>query len=228
MTTQVHSLNLGIAHVYLVETGQGLYLVDTGGPGMAGRILHHMQTLRRLDLRLIFITHAHMDHYGSAAELRRRTGAPLAIHRLDAEAMAHGETHVGSARGRGHIGKLFLPLADRLLPAEPTQPDLLLEDGQSLEAYGLDASVIHSPGHTPGSACLFVESRLAFVGDLISAGLHPHVQSFYAQDWSLLPASLRRVQILSPEWVYTGHGFRPLDGEAFQLLARRYLSAHEV
>lgn len=228
MTTQVHSLNLGIAHVYLIETRQGLYLVDTGGPGMAGRIVRKIQALRRDDLRLIFITHAHMDHYGSAADVRRRTGAQLAIHTLDAGAMVRGETDVGHARGRGRLARFFLPLADRLLPAEPALADLLVEDGDSLEAYGLDAIVVHTPGHTPGSACLLVEGRLAFVGDLISAGLRPHVQSFYAQDWSMLPASLRRVQALSPEWVYTGHGFRPLSGEAFQALARKYIASHEV
>jgi glyoxylase-like metal-dependent hydrolase (beta-lactamase superfamily II) len=215
---QVHSLRLGLGCAYLLEAPQGLILVDSGSSRQEHRVLQAMQRLGRSDLRLIFITHAHLDHYGSAAALRRRTGAPVAIHRLDASAMARAQTNVGQVRSYGRLVRQILPLAELLLRPTPLEADLLLEDGDDLGIDGLPARVLHAPGHTPGSACLIVQDRLAFAGDLISTTSRPHVQQLYAQDWSLIPTSLARLQALRLEWVYPGHGQYPLRGDALQKL----------
>ena len=163
---RVHSMTLGMARAYLVENQRGLLLVDAGSPGQGGRVQHLMGELGRDDLRLIFITHAHLDHYGSAAALRRATGAPVAIHRQDARAMHSGETPLGAVRGRGVIIKRLLPVLMPLFGLEPTPADLILEDNQDLREFGFPATVIHTPGHTPGSCCLLLEGRYAFAGDL--------------------------------------------------------------
>ena len=219
MSLRVHDISMRMARAYLIESDAGLVLVDAGLPGYEQSVLRRMRALGRDDLRLIFITHAHLDHYGSAAALRRITGAPIAIHSADGDAMARGATPIRSARGRGQLTQALLPLLDRCLRPEPTTPDLLLGDGDDLRACGLDASLLHTPGHTPGSSCLIVEGRLAFAGDLLSTMGRPHVQDIFADDWSLVPASLARLQALRPEWVYPGHGRRPLSREAFQYLA---------
>ena len=107
MPLQVHDISMGMVQAYLIQSEAGLVLVDAGMPRYERRVMRRMQALGRDDLRLIFITHAHLDHYGSAAALRRLTGAPVAIHRADADAMSRGETPIRSARSRG---KLLLPL----------------------------------------------------------------------------------------------------------------------
>jgi glyoxylase-like metal-dependent hydrolase (beta-lactamase superfamily II) len=85
MIIQVHPLKLGFFfQAYLIETPDGLFLVDCGMPGHEKTILRAMQRLGRQDLKLIFITHAHVDHAGSAAALKRLTGVQVAVHRLDA------------------------------------------------------------------------------------------------------------------------------------------------
>ncbi len=220
MSLQIHNIPMGMAPAHLIESDAGLVLVDAGLPHYEHRVLRRMRTLGRDDLRLIFITHAHLDHYGSAAALRRLTGTPIAIHRADGDAMTRGETPIRSARGRGRLLLALLPLFEPVLRPEPTPPDLLLDDGSDPRAYGfdLDAVVLHTPGHTPGSSCLILEGRLAFVGDLLSTTGRPSVQRFFADDWSLIPDSLARLQALRPEWVYTGHGRRPLRGDALQRL----------
>ena len=210
---------MGTSAAYLIESERGLTLVDAGWPRYQRRVLKKMQALGRDDLTLIFITHAHLDHYGSAASLRRLTGAPVAIHRADAEAIAQGETPVGSVRGwSGRLMWQLLRLGEPLLRLEPTPADIVLEDGDSLDTYGLDAEVLHTPGHTPGSACLIVERRVAFVGDLLSTSGRPRVQHSYAHDWSLISTSLARLKALEPEWVYAGHGRHPLSGAGLQRL----------
>ena len=219
MTARVHSIPVRMARAYLIESEAGLVLVDTGAPHSEQRVLQKMRALGRDDLRLIFITHAHLDHYGSAAALRRLTGAPIAVHRADGEAMGRGETPLGSVRGRGRLGQALLPLLEPWARPEPTKADHLFDDGDDLRAYGLEAVVVHTPGHTPGSSCLFVEGRLAFVGDLVSETGRPHVQRFYADDWKLIPASLARLQALRPERVFAGHGRSPFRREGLQDLA---------
>jgi len=212
-----------MAQAYILESMDGLILVDAGSKGFERRVFKSLQNLDHRDLRLIFITHAHLDHYGSAAALRRLTNAPIAIHRLDASAMSRGETPLGSARRRGRLVKMLLSVFKPLMSLEPTTADHLLDDGESLESFGLDARLIHLPGHTSGSACLLVEGRLAFVGDLVSTKGRPHVQRYFAQEWSGISASLARLQGLQPEWIYPGHGQRPMDGKTFQKLASNYL-----
>lgn len=214
---QIYPLALGMAQAYLVVAAQGMLLVDAGSPGQEGAVLRQMQRLGRTDLRLIFLTHAHLDHYGSAAALQRATGARVAIHVLDGEALAQGRTDLGQVRGwRGHAVKWLFPLMRPFLRAEALRADVLVEDGQDLSEYGIPAQALHTPGHTPGSCCLLVQGGRAFAGDLLSTTGRPHMQRYYATDWAQLADSLERLKARRPEWVYPGHGRQPLPGDGLQ------------
>jgi hydroxyacylglutathione hydrolase len=216
MTPKIHTLSLRMSLAYLIEGPEGIILVDAGLRGEGRLVLKKMKELGREDLRLIFITHAHLDHYGSAAELRRITGAPIAVHHQDEEAMALGETRLGSARSMGRALEPLVALVYPLLHPEPAEADLIVEDGFHLGRYGIDAKVLHTPGHTDGSCCLVVQDRLAFAGDLITYRGGPRLQRYFAQDWSALPTSLVRLQAIQPDWVYPGHGRQPIKAEELQ------------
>ncbi len=218
MPAVVHTLPLMLSCAYLVEAPSGLVLIDAGCPGEEDAILRAIDRLRPGRLQLIFITHAHFDHYGSAAALRRSTGAPIAVHADDAQALSHGETPVASARSWGRAGLAALRLSERFVRAAATPPDVCLQDGQTLDQTGLQAAVLHTPGHTLGSSCLIVEGGLAFAGDLLTTTGGQQSQRYFAVDWGLLPGSLARLQSQHPEWTYPGHGRRPLDGPALQRL----------
>lgn len=207
-----------MANAYLIETDSGLVLVDAGMPGDERKVLARMKAIGREDLRLIYITHGHVDHYGCAAALRTLTGAPVAVHQADAEDMANGRTRLGTARGRGRILGTTWPVVGRLLQAPATPADIVLDDGDDLSGFGLEATVLHTPGHTLGSTSLVVEGRYAFTGDLLTNSGRPRMQRFYAQDWSLFPASLARLQAAGPEWVYTGHGTEPVGRDELAAL----------
>lgn len=216
MSPKIHTLSLRMSLAYLIEGEDGMILVDAGLRGEERAVLKKMRELNRQDLRLIFITHAHLDHYGSAAELRRRTGAPIAIHHLDEQAMALGETRIGSARSMGRAMAALLPIIHPLLRPEPAEADLIFEDGFELEEFGLDAKVLHTPGHTAGSCCLMLRERSAFAGDLVTNNRGVRLQQYFAQDWSSLPESLSRLQARRPEWVFPGHGRHPISGIELQ------------
>jgi len=209
---QIHSLSLGLAKAYLLENQAGLFLVDAGSRGMEDRVIRLMQKLGRDDLSLIYITHAHLDHYGSAAVLRRFSGAPIAIHHADEGAMANGETHLGQVRGRGRLIKLLFPLLEPVLRPERTRADVLFNGGDDLSTFGLDARVTHLPGHTPGSSCLIVAEKFGFVGDLVSSTGAPHTQRSFAADWDQLNCSLNRLKAMNLVRIYPGHGRSALNG----------------
>ncbi|MEJ2569204.1 MAG: MBL fold metallo-hydrolase [Anaerolineales bacterium] len=207
---EIHGLSLGMVQAYLLASARGFILVDAGMPGFENRVLRRIRSLDGGELRLIFITHAHIDHYGSAAALRRATGAPIAIHHADVNTMAMGRSPLGDPRGMGRIVGAVMPLIERIVPLEPTEADIVLKDGDSLDDYGIDAYVLHTPGHTLGSSSLIVEGKYAFVGDLLSTYRKPHVQRLFAQDWSAIGQSLDRLEAGKPELIYSGHGKRPL------------------
>lgn len=211
MILRVESLRLLASRAYLVVLDGGLILVDAGMPGEEMRIIRQVKDHGYDDISLIFITHAHIDHYGSAAAIREITQAPIAIHEADAEAMALGETRLGTARGIGRAVSSMLPAIQRIWKTPPTQADILLKDADDLSNLGLWGKLLHLPGHTHGSSCLVV-NKSAFVGDLITASRgRPRLQRYYAQDWSLVDESFSRLLAIQPERVYPGHGGKQIE-----------------
>jgi len=203
---------------YLIETDQGLFLVDSGSPGQQDCVLAKMRLLGRTDLKLIWITHAHYDHYGSAAALREMTGALIGVHPADVWSMTNGQTSLGSWRSYGFIYPPALSLVNRRRPLLATSPDFTLVDGQTLEPFGLNATILHTPGHTPGHTCVLMEDGTAFVGDLIGGFPRPRVQGLLATDWDEMPRSLARLQLARPTWIYTGHLRHKLPGSILNKL----------
>lgn len=202
--------------IFLLVSPRGLFLVDTGSPGQQRKVLNKMRALGRSDLKLIWITHAHYDHYGSAAALRRLTGAKIGVHAADAENLAQGLSPLGVTRGLGHIYPLAQPVINRIWPLLPTPPDLVLEDGDTLEREGLEAAILHTPGHTPGHSCLLLEDGTAFAGDLVANSRSPGMQRLLATDWGQLPGSLAHLQAAQPRIIYTGHAREPMPGPVLQ------------
>lgn len=148
------------AYIYLPEGGP-VVVVDTGLGGNSERIVRQVEALgrRREDVQLILLTHADVDHCGSAAALKRLTGAQIAIHAADAPGLVGDGRYV---RARGLSGLLFRAISG-LFRFETVAPDLVLSGGEAVE--GLE--VVPCPGHTAGSVCYLKPGSAAFVGDAL-------------------------------------------------------------
>jgi len=118
----------------------------------------------RLKVKAIVSTHAHIDHVGGLKKLHDYTGAPVLMHRDDVPLYQAMEMQAG-----------FLGIE----PPPLTEVDQFLREGDTLEWGGLAAQVIHTPGHTPGSSCLYlppeagkvtIPAPLLFAGDTLFAG----------------------------------------------------------
>jgi hydroxyacylglutathione hydrolase len=203
-------IRLGWAKAFVIR-GKRPVLVDTGLPGNTPRIINslHRNGIDPDWISLILITHGHSDHFGNAAELKKLTGAPVAIHKLDAEALTEG--HDPSLKPTGFIGRMLVPLLERRGPAKapPVEPDIFISDELDLRKYGVDGKVIHTPGHTPGSLSVILPGGEFIIGDLIMCGMLRFWQPNYplfADNMFQLRESIKSILRQEPSKIYSGHG----------------------
>jgi len=143
----------GLVNVYVLQTQDGLALLDTGFPGRAAKILAALREIGKSssDVKHMLLSHCHPDHIGSAAALQRETGATVWAHPLDAPMMEAGTTMrepmCASPGLRNRI--LAKMLAGRVATVEPVKVDRFLEDGDS-PSFAPDLTAIHVPGHCHG------------------------------------------------------------------------------
>ncbi len=218
------------ANAYLVEADNGLVLVDTGRPGSEQAILNGIGSLGRKpsDVKLILLSHRHLDHIGSVAALKRETGAVLASHPFEKPYVA-GSLVIITPRAwsiYGRIARRVLAVASttkklfRLLKYHPVHVDMAADEESVLDDTGLDGSIVWTPGHTKGSVSLFLnKSRVAIIGDLLTSKRGKLVEPLFMENPSQTRASVQRIIDLHPKMLCPGHG-KPLPPSKVRIKVR--------
>ncbi len=190
---------LRVGNSYIVVGPTDVTVVDTGIRGNAKHVLGLLDRLGRQpsDVRTIVLTHWHIDHVGTAAELKRLTGARVAIHALDAPVLAGGELPRKGRRAMGLIVRLF--------GLRPLEPDLVLHDGDRIA----DFDVLHVPGHTDGSIALVRSDGVVVSGDALLGSRRgeikpPDLSLSLDPDQALVSAE--RIKALPLRLLLPGHG----------------------
>jgi hydroxyacylglutathione hydrolase len=177
------------ANCYLIgtESGEGL-VIDPGGD--AEGILRAIGAAR-LDIKTIALTHGHSDHIAALYDIQDRTGAEVAIHAADADFL----------EGRGAFSTMF-----GISYKTPTPPDRLLHEDDAITIGDMQFSVLHTPGHTPGSICLLAGDKV-FTGDtLFYRGIGTTLMPGSSRR-QLIDSIHRRLMVLPDDTtVYPGHG----------------------
>jgi glyoxylase-like metal-dependent hydrolase (beta-lactamase superfamily II) len=241
-------LPLGIQHIpsmnaYLLADPDGDTLIDCGifadgplGPGEASdgtgalgaalvRCGRSFGTLGR-----VIVTHAHIDHYGIAGEVIRRSGAELWMHAqtdLDRAKYAHPDRAVDRRTvmlaDHGLYGETLSGASAGLrdwIPVMPSigQPTAKVRGGETFSAGGRSWEILHTPGHSPGHVCIWsAGDRLLFSGDHLLKPMSPPVtfeRGFERDPMGSYLESLRLVEQLAPALVLPGHGAAFPDGAA--------------
>lgn len=218
------------ANAYLVEAPKGLVLVDSGLPGSEKGILKAIDQLGKKpsDLKLVLLTHRHLDHIGSAGALKKQTGAKLASHPFE-KPYAAGTLVIQAPSAWSFYGKIVRKLTTleywtlklfRIIKFQTAHVDLAADEESVLEAVGLDGSVLWTPGHTKGSVTLFLnQSSVAIVGDLLRAHRGRLVEPLLMESIPQTQASVKRVLDLGPQIICPGHG-KPLPASEVKMKMR--------
>jgi glyoxylase-like metal-dependent hydrolase (beta-lactamase superfamily II) len=210
------------AQAYLHSSAEGLAIIDPGYTGSSRAVLQLVKEQALGPIDWVILTHHHIDHAGAAFALCQATGARLALHRDDAPYLRRGRP-----RNRmtlwGMAERLPARLASYVIATSAGEARLL-EDGD--EISGL--TVVHGPGHTPGSICLHSRSESAlFLGDVLN-----NERGIRTPPWTVNHSHRRarlapqRLEGLRFEQAYFGHGPSILTGADQQVrtfLTRRRL-----
>ncbi|WP_433199296.1 MBL fold metallo-hydrolase [Nocardia sp. CA-107356] len=218
----VYTVENTASSAFLVTDEGRAMIVDTGVRGRGPAMLRQISDagLRPTDITLIVLTHYHADHTGSAAELREATGAPIAIHRDDADRLRRGgRVDLQPTSVMPRLLKLMLAGAE--IPA--IEPDIILDDDEDLTRHGGIGRSFVTPGHTPGSVCVLLPDNSIVAGDALSGGLMrariAH-QPMFATDPDAAAGSMRTIAGHAPTTVYVGHG-GPLTTPSLNRLVAR-------
>lgn len=215
-SSQVRAISSLNGTAYLLPARSGYILVDTlpKGSGLLLRRGLRKAGVPLRDIKLVLITHGHIDHFGNAVDISRATGAPLAIHELDAPAARLGMNM--KLHSRNGFERFLARLVERL-KVKPFEPDIMLtgEEGD-LTKYGAEVNWVRTPGHTDGSISLVVPGSYAIVGDLVVGKYNLFKTPAYplwVRDKGLLLDSIGRLLGYGPATILSGHGgpLRPAD-----------------
>ena len=139
------------SNTYILSDGRECVVIDCG---VSAREIMDVVEKNGLHVKYIILTHGHFDHIYHVQNLKEKTGAQLCLH--EDELDLYQNPMMNGARMFG--------ARDIVTP----QPDILLKDGQKLQAGSLSLEIIHTPGHSPGSICILTGNML-FSGDTLFA-----------------------------------------------------------
>lgn len=200
---QVRRIRCGNVNCYLITEGENAILVDTGREACRQQVLKACQAYR---MRLLVLTHGHVDHIQNAAFLSERLRIPIAMSPLDVELI--GSNLLRPLCAAGLPGKILLAASLRSFqrdPITPFTPSVLLEDGDTLKEYGISAVIRRLPGHTRGSIGIDVGGESFLVGDALMHMLYPSLSLIYEDKESMLQ-SAEKIGALGEREICFGHG----------------------
>jgi len=194
----LHAVKLRSCTGYLIGE-ERLTLIDAGLPGSKAPLDRYLRRIGRdlSELDRIICTHGHPDHIGGVRELAAG-GAEVLIHPDDLAGVGVSLQEVMRARTRGHLLHFITPH-----PGEATP----IVDGDVIPVLG-GLQVIHTPGHTPGSVCLWApRHRLLFTGDVLQVrwGRLTYASAFFSHDYPAARSAVGRLATLDVETIALAH-----------------------
>lgn len=201
-TIEIEQINAG-ANCYLVTQGDSSILIDTGIEGFEGKIL---KLCEGKNVKLIVLTHGHIDHMQNATFLAEKLQVPIAMNRKDIPLLEDNLCRDMKTKGFfGHIVRFFSVLSAKSAKMKKFKPEILLKEGDKLCDYGIDAKIIELPGHTAGSIGIKIGEDSLIVGDALmhmtKAG-----PSLLFEDYNQMLKSVQKVQDMGKMKIYFGHG----------------------
>lgn len=227
MAVNIHPIHLGMDQCYLLQ-GEGAILIDGGAPGKVDvfrRAIDGLSIMPR-EVQLIVLTHGHWDHIALTKDIKELTGAKVAMHRHEKHLLENPVNPPPQPPGATTWGRILIwmvGLVVRSADIPATNVDIVLDDGGlDLADYGIPGKVVHTPGHSPGSVSILLETGEAFVGDLAMS--QPPIRfspglPIFAEDLEEAKQSCRLLLELGAKTIYPAHG-KPFRADILRTAVR--------
>jgi glyoxylase-like metal-dependent hydrolase (beta-lactamase superfamily II) len=170
------------------ESQEGLFIDPADD---ANTLLAEAKSYGLNKIKYIVNTHSHIDHIMGNAEMTKKTGAKIVIHEEDAAALV---------RTPPYMLEMF-----RAAASPPA--DSVVKEGDVIQVGNVKLKVIHTPGHSAGGICLYLDG-MVFTGDTLFVGSVGRTD-FPGSSWEVLEASIRqKLYVLPGETVvFPGHNY---------------------
>ncbi|MEU1728084.1 MBL fold metallo-hydrolase [Nonomuraea sp. NPDC005692] len=216
LAPHLHRLGNDLVACYLVDTAEGITLIDAGLPGHWRDLQRELRSLGKSveDIRGLVLTHGDSDHIGFAERLRSEHGVPVFVHAADAVRARTGEkpkVPVGPVRLAPAFGFLGYSVRKNGLRTRYVGELTEIGDGAVLDLPGSPV-IVGMPGHSPGSVAVHVPlADAVFVGDALTTrhvltGREGPQPAPFTDNPDEALGSLDRIARLPASWVLPGHG----------------------
>ena len=200
---KVERIKCGNGNCYIISNGENAILVDTHMEKHRNNILNACKPYK---MRLLILTHGHIDHVQNAAFLSKELDIPIAIHKADMGLLSDNMSQ--SLTAETFLGKIVLTVSEKGAFKEKIPefvPTVFLSEGNRLDDYGISAEILSVPGHTDGSIAIDVDKKYLIVGDALMNMFYPTVSMLYHDKQTMLK-SAERISGLKDRTIFFGHG----------------------
>lgn len=201
--SNIHRIKCGNGNCYIIENGTSAILIDTGKKEYINQVL---RACGHYPVKLIVLTHAHFDHAENAAQISEKLGIPIGMNENDRNLIE--SNHHQNLSSDTFFGKIVLSVSLKDFSSRPMRtfrPTVMLNDGDRLSDYGIDAKIISLPGHTDGSIGIDVDGRHLIVGDALMNLFYPTVSMLYHKKSTMLE-SAEKISRIGSRTIWFGHG----------------------
>lgn len=202
-TLELKRIEVGNGNCYLLVKGQDAVLVDTGREQYGDKVLTACQDY---NIRLLVLTHGHVDHVQNAAFFAQWLQVPVAMHRADLDLLV--DNCMQPLAAKTVPGKIVLAASIKSFRQDEIpvfQPDVFLDEGDTLDEWGIPAKVVALPGHTRGSIGLDIPGGHLIVGDALMNMFYPTVSMLYNDRVEMLE-SAKKITDMGQRTIWFGHG----------------------
>ncbi len=195
-------------NIYLIDCGSEALLIDSGVGIESEKIVRNIEKVKNdynlnCDVKKLFLTHAHLDHSGGSANLKKLLGVELFVSEVESGYIENGDEEkiwLTEAKQSG-----VYPSSYKLSPAKV---DYQLKDGEEISVGKYIFKIINTPGHSRGSVCFLLinhEKKVLFSGDVIFIGGYIGLQNLPDSSLTEYKAGMDKLKNLAIESLFPSH-----------------------
>jgi hydroxyacylglutathione hydrolase len=205
---QIFQILSGRSNVFLLTNGKTNFLIDTSSGRLWNKLQKQLSKAGVGHINYLILTHTHFDHAANANKIKEKYGASVIVHKNEADYLAQGENVI--PQGTTLLTRALVKLAGKWflkkLRYERCRFDILVDGILDLKAMGIEACIMHTPGHTSGSVSVIVEDEIALVGDAMFGVFRGSVFPPYAENAGLMIQSWGKLLLTNCRLFIPSHG----------------------